>query len=99
MARSDHSLGDATDFLPQLLFLHGSEVGTIHLHSLGVRQMPPEDAIDQILEVVQAVALMTNDRLTLRRMDLQAESLMGFLKLDRRRKPEMPEHRIENLNR
>jgi hypothetical protein len=58
-----HPLGDGADFLPELIFLDGTEMGAIHFDTFCLGVMAAEDAIDEVLEVIQAVAFLTNERL------------------------------------
>lgn len=97
LARCLHSLGDPPNFLVHAVFLDRTEMPTVHFDALGVRMMSADNAVYQILEIVQAVTIMADDRFTLAGMDLQARAIMGLLDFDRRRIPEVSEHRVENL--
>ena len=97
LAGDFHPLGDATDFFPEVIFLHRAEMGTIHFDALRLGVVAAEDAIDEILEVIQAVAIFADESFAVSGMDLQAGTVVSFLGLDRGREPEVSKHRIENL--
>ena len=71
-------LGDALDFLCQLVFLDGAEMLAVHLDALGLGQVAAEDAVDEVLQVVEAVAVLADERLAVARVDLQARAVDGF---------------------
>jgi hypothetical protein len=69
----------------------------IHTNPFGVWHLTPEDAIDQILDVIQAVSVLPDHRLFLRRENLQAGTFGGFLNLDLCHDSEVAEHGIEDF--
>ena len=71
----------------------------IHLDPLRLRVVPPDDPVHEVLQVIQAVAILADQHFTLAGMNLQARSVFGLLDLDRRREAQMPEHGVENLGR
>lgn len=97
-ARHD-PLGDASDFLAQAVFLDRPEVAAVHLDTLGLGQVFAEDAVDEVLEVVEPLAILANEEFTLARVNLQAGAVVGFLLLDGRRETQVPQHRVEDLVR
>ena len=92
-----HALGHPGDLRFQAVFLDGSEVFAVHLDPLGIGEMSADDAVDEVLEVVESVSFVPNDGLALTGMDLKAWPVRSLLELDRSREPEVPEHGIENL--
>ena len=93
------SLSDALDFLFQVVFLDRAEVRAVHLDALGLGQVAAKDAVDEILEVVEAVTVLADEGFAVARMDLEARAVVGFLRLDGRRETEVSEHRVENFGR
>jgi len=95
-ARFD-SLCQAFDFLVEVIFLDGAVMGAIHLDSLRLQIMAAEDAIDEVLEIVEAIAISANDRPALCGDNLQAWAIVSFLHLNGSGKAEVAEHGIEDL--
>jgi hypothetical protein len=44
----------------------------VHLDALRLGYLPPQDAVDEVLQVVEPVAVAADDRLAVRRVDLDA---------------------------
>ena len=91
-----HPLGDLPDLLGHLVLADGPEMFAIHLDALRFGLVPPQDAVDEILDVVQALAVAADDGLALRRVDLQTRAVVGFLGFDGHRNGEMAEHRVKD---
>jgi hypothetical protein len=77
----------------------GPVVFAIHFDALGFGQLPAQDTVDEILQIVEPFAIPADDCRALGRVDLEAGSVVGFLHLDRCRKAEMAEHCIEDFRR
>lgn len=92
-----HPLGEAPDFFVQLVLLDRTEMRAIHLDPLGLEGMSPQDAINEVLEIVESVAVLSYNSFAFARVDLQARPIVGFLDLNGCREAEMAKHRIKDL--
>lgn len=93
------TLSCGLDFLVEVVFLDGAEVAAVHLDALGIGAVAAENAVDEVLQVVEAFAVFADENGAIRTLDLEAGAVRCVLQIDRRCIPEVPEQRIENFSR
>lgn len=99
-------LAAAFDFFRELLdlgaqffFLHAAEMGAIDLDARRVLVVLAQQAIHQILQVIQPIALIADQPLGLRGGNLQTRPLLVLLQVDGGGKTEVTEHGIQHFFR
>ncbi|MCU0752267.1 MAG: hypothetical protein MUC40_04415 [Akkermansiaceae bacterium] len=87
--------GDFADLLRHLVLADGAEMLAVHLDALRFGKLPPQDAVHEVLNVIEPVAIAADDGFAVRRLDLEARPVVGFLHLDGGRQAELAEHGVE----
>ena len=90
LAGGFHPLGDFADLGSHLVLADCAEMLAVHLDAPGIGELAPQDAVDEVLQVIEPVAVVADDRLTIGRVDLQAWAVIGFLDFDGRCQTEVP---------
>jgi hypothetical protein len=83
----------------QLVFLDGSEMPAIDFHAGRVWHFPAQDAIHQILKVVQTISVLADQRVVVAAVNLKGWAFFRVLDLDICGKTKVSQHRIENFVR
>lgn len=79
MTRGSDTIREFLGLFQHLIFPHGAEEFTVHAHSGRTRLATLQDAVGEVLNIIQNFSTTANERVMLLSVNLQHESLWTVL--------------------